>query len=61
MTNLGSIRVLFLRIILFTLIMACDPTRVYDHNMNIVNQSWNKDSIALFQFNIEDTFSLYKF
>ena len=61
MAKFGSIRVLFLSILLFSIIMACDPARVYDQNMSIVNQSWNKDSVARFQFNIEDTVSLYKF
>lgn len=61
MTNFGSIRVLFLTILLIGLFMSCDPSRVYDSSIKIVNQSWNKDSVIHFQFNIEDTITLYKF
>ncbi len=61
MTNFGSIRVLFLTILLIGLFISCDPARVYDSNMSIAKQSWNKDSVARFQFSIEDTISLYKF
>lgn len=34
---------------------ACDPSQVYENNIEIDDYAWHKDSILRFQVNIQDT------
>ncbi|MFC2106859.1 gliding motility lipoprotein GldH [Bacteroidota bacterium] len=43
------------------IITACDTNRVYDNSFSIPDQSWNKDSLLLFEVQINDTISLHNF
>jgi len=42
----------------FTLV-ACDPNRFYEKNIDFANESWSKDSIATFEVEITDTLTVY--
>jgi len=42
----------------FTLV-ACDPNRFYEKNVDFANESWSKDSIAAFEVEITDTLTVY--
>lgn len=61
MIKSNTFRMPVLTFLLLGLLISCDPNRVYDQNVRIINQSWNKDSLIKFQFHIEDTISLHKF
>ncbi len=43
------------------LFISCDSNRVYDNSYSIPDQSWNKDSLLLFNVEILDTVSLHNF
>jgi len=41
------------------LLSSCDPMRVYEENQQINTESWNKNDIKEYHFNIEDTLLPY--
>lgn len=41
------------------LFLACDPGRVYEENLEVENASWKIDDVKKFDFQIQDTTSLY--
>ena len=61
MTRCVITRGLILSYLLILTLISCDRARVYDNSIDIINQSWNKDSLVRFTFNIEDTLSLHRF
>jgi gliding motility-associated lipoprotein GldH len=36
------------------LLIACDPGRVYENNIDIPGRYWHQDSLAVFNFHVED-------
>jgi gliding motility-associated lipoprotein GldH len=42
-------------------VFACNNTRIYEKNVKFPNRVWNKDSSALFNFEITDINTNYKF
>ncbi|WP_157558439.1 gliding motility lipoprotein GldH [Microscilla marina] len=40
---------------------ACDSSRIFEQNVDIVQSKWYKDSVLKFTFEITDTLSRYKF
>jgi gliding motility-associated lipoprotein GldH len=43
----------------FLAIVSCDPNRFYEKNVDFANESWSKDSIAIFEVEITDTLTVY--
>lgn len=35
--------------------ISCDPNQVYEQNLELADYTWNKDSIQVFQVDIQDT------
>ena len=45
---------LVLAAIIFTFLISCDDSRVYEENLDVENKIWIADSVKTFQFNIKD-------
>lgn len=43
----------------FLLLVSCDPTRVYDENMEVPGQEWNKSDAMVFSPEINDSTLVY--
>ncbi|MFA6400848.1 MAG: gliding motility lipoprotein GldH [Salinivirgaceae bacterium] len=43
----------------FLAIVSCDPNRFYENNVDFANESWSKDSVAIFEVEITDTLTVY--
>ncbi len=41
--------------------ISCDYNRVYDNTYSIPEQTWNKDSLLIFDVEIKDTINLHNF
>mgnify|MGYP001769078661 CR=1 FL=1 len=46
-------------ILVFMGFMACDPNRFYENNVDFKSETWHKDSVAIFDVEIPDTFGVY--
>lgn len=46
-------------LILSLLFVACDSSRIFDENIDFVNETWHKDSALVFNVNIIDTLAIY--
>jgi gliding motility-associated lipoprotein GldH len=40
-------------------LVACDPNRFYEKNVDFANETWPKDSVAIFDVEISDTVGVY--
>jgi len=45
--------------LIFLLITACDTNRVFEENRDFTAESWNRDSILVFNIDISDTLAVY--
>jgi gliding motility-associated lipoprotein GldH len=43
----------------FLALVACDPNRFYEKNVDFANETWPKDSVAIFDVEISDTVGVY--
>lgn len=44
--------------VLFTVVLgSCDGNKIYEENLAIDGNSWNKDDIKVFEFEVDDTLS----
>ena len=46
-------------IIMSILFMACDNSRILDENTDFINETWHKDSVLVFNVQVEDTIAVY--
>lgn len=53
----NSIFVFFLGVFFISGLQSCDSNRVYEENLAMENNSWNKDDIKEFSFEVADTLS----
>lgn len=51
----SSFRIVFIFLILFTGLYACDESRVYEKNKDIPEHAWHKDSTLLFDVQIKES------
>ncbi len=54
-----KISVLIPAVVLF--FVACNNNVVYQNNHDFTNETWHKDSLAVFNVNITDTLAIYNF
>ncbi len=46
-------------LIVFLALMSCDSNRVFEENHNFPGETWNRDSVLVFNVNITDTLAVY--
>lgn len=55
MTRNKILRFLLFTSLVLVVLSSCDPNQVYEHNTEIDNLTWHKDSVFTFQVDISDT------
>jgi len=48
-----------LTVLILVAFSSCDKSRIFDSNKDFKNETWDKDSVLVFNININDTIGIY--